>query len=179
MAASGGVERIKGKIPGSLQWNQHIKQTSWPSCSSQLHRSRIRGPTWLELTVLHWKCCVAVATLCTHQTKGCKAIFTDRRSVSPETEFLHGSECRSRLHADASIMLWSSHMKHWEIFCCSRMSRLNLHFKLKGSTSKVKGQLCVYILHRDSVALNAEKCVNFSVHHSTGDKIKMQMNKEG
>lgn len=31
------------------------------------------------------------------QTKGCEAIFTDRRSVYPETEFLHGSQCRSRL----------------------------------------------------------------------------------
>lgn len=31
------------------------------------------------------------------QTKGCEAIFTDRRSVYPETEFLHGSQWRSRL----------------------------------------------------------------------------------
>lgn len=72
---------------------------SWPPFSSET----------VSLIFLHW---IALTTLCTQQrrqTKGCKAIFTDQRSVYPEREFLHGSPCGLCEKRGGKVsLLWSA-----------------------------------------------------------------------
>lgn len=79
----------------------------------------------------------------TTKLKACKAIFTDRRSVYPETEFLHGSEYRSRLRKETHVLVTirkvyniAAHTNERFIWYFRRLP-LNLHFKLK--TFYVKG----------------------------------------